>query len=82
MKHLLLIISVVVSILTFLLGSIYFNRSTLNYNSEGNFFSMKENIVYTEQAVDAYGLLTIVGVATSVLLIFGTIRCFRKVKDN
>lgn len=82
MKYVLLIISAIISLLTLLVGSIYFNRLTLNYNSEGSFFSMKENIVYTEQALDVFGLLTILGAVLSTLIIFGTIRYFRNVKDN
>lgn len=82
MKYVLLTISVVILLLTFLVGSIYFNRLTLNYNSEGNFFSMKESIVYTEQALGVFGLLTILGVVLSTLTIFGTIRYFRNTKKN
>ncbi|MEX2483563.1 MAG: hypothetical protein WED10_03350 [Brumimicrobium sp.] len=82
MKYLLLFVSVIVLTLTFLVGSAYLKRLNLNYNSEGNFYSLKENVVYTEQAVDVFGLLTIAGGAMSLLLIFGTIKYFRNIKYN
>ena len=48
---------------------IYIQRRNLNYNSEGRFLSLEDGIVYSEQAKDVYGILSLFGLILFGLLI-------------
>jgi len=45
----------------------FFNRLTLPFNSEGNYFDNNAGIVYHKQSVLVYGLITFILVLVTVL---------------
>ncbi|HRE56690.1 MAG TPA: hypothetical protein PLW09_02630 [Candidatus Kapabacteria bacterium] len=74
MKKILLIIpTILLAILTIVFASIFINRLTLPYNSVGNYFSETDGIVYHEQSVISYGVLTFVLSTTTIILTYLTI---------
>jgi hypothetical protein len=60
MKKLILsIITILLIHLTVLAGWILKHRLSLPYNSEGSYFDKKNGVVYYQQAVEVYGLITL-----------------------
>ena len=68
-KYLQYILPLIIGLITFCFLLIYNQRAQLNYNSEGTFLSIKEGIVYYEQAKDVYGFIALVGVILTGTLI-------------
>ena len=76
------------SILVFILG---FSTTMLgwnllitmdrNYNSEGNYFDYKEGVVYNEQGIMVYGILTFLMLLLTLLVAWKLIKSFKQ-KDN
>jgi hypothetical protein len=57
--------------LTFWFIFIFLHRLSLDYNDEGRFYDSKTIVVYQEQAVFVYGLMSIIcGIFTLVLILF------------
>ncbi len=68
-KLILYILTFIIGLITSLFLWIFIQRNSLDYNSEGVFFSAEEGLVYHEQAKDAYGFLALLGLILTVLLI-------------
>ncbi len=78
MKYLILTATIIISLLSFWLGCLYFGRVFLDYNSEGRYYSVEEGTVYLEQTCEVFGVLTIVGIVISSLLVICSYRYFKK----
>ncbi|MGX7666400.1 hypothetical protein [Flavobacterium pedocola] len=68
------------TVITILLVLVFAERLALNYNSEGNYFDENTAIVYHEQAVLVYGILSVLFLGMTLLLTCLTIKTFKK--DN
>ena len=69
MKSILYILTVATGLITSLFVWIYIQRTNLDYNSEGRFFSPEDGVVYYEQAKEVYGILALFGLILTGTLI-------------
>jgi hypothetical protein len=49
-------------------GILTANRAELPYNEEGRYFNAEASVVYHQQAVEAYGMLAVIGVGGGTVL--------------
>ena len=78
-KIILTISTTLLTILTIISVMTLIERLTLPYNSEGNYFDEKESVVYNQQSIFAYGLLTFIILTTTIVL---TYFLMKKIKKN
>lgn len=57
-RYLLTVSTIILFVLTILFAWTFVIRWTIPFNSEGNYFNEKTSIVYHEQSVFIYGLIT------------------------
>lgn len=76
-KFILTAIGLLLAILTLFIGLLFWDRASLNYNSEGNYFDGA--VVYHEQSVMVYGILTFLFSAFTMLAGYFALG---KYKDN
>lgn len=62
--------------LSVLFTTAFINRMNLPYNSEGRYFS--GIVVYHEQAVEVFGIISSVFIIITILLVYILYRSFRK----
>lgn len=80
MRKAVIIISIILlAALTILFALTFKNRVARPYNSEGNYFDENSVIVYQEQAILVYGLITLLFLGLTVLI--GYIGLFKKHKE-
>lgn len=56
----LIILIIILALLTALFSWLFYTRIRMDYNSEGNYFDKKTLVVYNEQALIVYGLISFV----------------------
>lgn len=56
----LIILIIILALLTALFSWLIYTRIRMDYNSEGNYFDKKTLVVYNEQALIVYGLISFV----------------------
>jgi hypothetical protein len=71
------ITTTVLAAITIAFAMTFINRLALKYNSEGNYFDEKSAIVYDEQAVLVYGILSILFLSLTLFLTYSTISAFK-----
>jgi len=54
------ILTIFLIILTTIFACTFFNRLTMDYNSEGSYFDKNSAVVYYEQALFIYGIIAFV----------------------
>ncbi len=59
-------------------GAIYFKLKNLDYNSEGRFFDTNESVVYLEQSVLLFAILTLIGSSLFIIISLIYIRAYFK----
>lgn len=74
MKYRLNILTPIIGFITSIFIWIYIQRVSLNYNSEGRFFSAEEGVIYHKQVAEVYGVIALFGVILTGLLIATIIR--------
>jgi hypothetical protein len=75
MKKLILsIITIVLIHLTVLAGWILKHRLSLPYNSEGSYVDEKNGVVYYQQAIEVYGLITLCLFFVTVWMAYVTLK--------
>lgn len=80
MIKIILVISTTFStILAIVFLMIFIDRLILPYNSEGNYFDQKDLVVYHQQSIVAYGLLTFIFLTTTIISIYFMMK---KIKTN
>jgi hypothetical protein len=55
-------------------ASLWLHRASLPYNEEGRFFDAADSVVYTDSAVTAYVLLTLLFAALACAAIVSVVR--------
>jgi hypothetical protein len=78
-KIILIVTTTLLTILTIIFVMILIERLTLLYNSEGNYFNEKDFLVYNQQSIIAYGLMTFIFLTTTIILTYFTIK---KIKSS
>ena len=73
-KIILIVTTTLLTILTIVFVMILIERLTLPFNSEGNYFNEKDFLVYNQQSIIAYGLLTFIFLTTTIILTYFTIK--------
>lgn len=61
-----------------LLARLWLQRTSLSYNSEGRYFDAAEGVVYTDDAIAVYGLMTLLVAASAVAAVIWTARAWRR----
>lgn len=61
------ILTTFLTILTTIFGWTFYCRYKMDYNSEGNFFDEKSDVVYYEQAVFVYGFIAFIFLCLTIL---------------
>ena len=56
----LIVLIIILALLTALFSWLFYTRIRMDYNSEGNYFDKKTLVVYNEQALIVYGLISFV----------------------
>lgn len=56
----LIVLIIILALLTALFSWLIYTRIRMDYNSEGNYFDKKTLVVYNEQALIVYGLISFV----------------------
>lgn len=56
----LIVLIIILAQLTALFSWLFYTRIRMDYNSEGNYFDKKTLVVYNEQALIVYGLISFV----------------------
>jgi TRAP-type C4-dicarboxylate transport system permease small subunit len=74
MKNIRYILTLIVGLITVFFTWTYIQRANFDYNSEGRFFSADDQIVYSQQAKELYGILTIIGLILTVILLLKLIK--------
>jgi hypothetical protein len=75
MKKLILSIGTILLIhLTVLAGWVWKHRLSLPYNSEGRYVDEKSGVVYNQQAMEVYGLITLVLLLLTVWMAYVTLK--------
>lgn len=69
-KYLLKSFTVILLVLTILVGRTFLNRWTMPFNYEGNYFDQNINVVYHEQSVLIYGIATFFLAMLTVFIAF------------
>ena len=59
-KKILIILTTIFAVLTMAFSLMYLNRLNLDYNSEGNYFDENSGVVYYQQAVIVFGIITLI----------------------
>lgn len=77
-KTLLIIGTIVLMLLTGLSGYTFNNRLALPYNSKGSYYDFSSGIVYHQQSVEVYAVITFVLFSLTILTGFYTVKSFRK----
>jgi len=67
-------ISIFLALTAVVVGFTLINRLSFDYNSEGNYFDESSAIVYNQQAISTYGLVTFILFVASTFLIYRTIQ--------
>ncbi|RYE53197.1 MAG: hypothetical protein EOP48_14910 [Sphingobacteriales bacterium] len=67
-KYLLIAFTIILIALTTLFGWTFINRWTMPFNSEGNYFDQNAGVVYHQQSVLVYGLITLFLLSFTVLI--------------
>ena len=75
----LIILIVILALLTALFSWSFYSRAKMDYNSEGNYFDNETLVVYNEQAVIVYGLITFIFLT---LTLFTTMKLKSITKKN
>ena len=73
-KIMLIVTTTLLTILTIVFVITLIERLTLPYNSEGSYFDEKDFLVYNQQSIIAYGLLTFIFLTTTVIATYFTIK--------
>ena len=76
MKIIFTILTIILALVTLLIASIFVNRLTLSYNSEGRYFDESSLTVYHEQGVSVYGLIFLSGLVLTLLTLYKTKKTF------
>jgi hypothetical protein len=69
MKYALHSLVLILGLATSLFTWTYIQRSKFDYNSEGRFFNPMDDIVYTEQAKEVYGIFALLALLLTVILL-------------
>lgn len=77
-KAALLVTAMLLSTATLLLALLWFQRLSLPYNEAGRYFDAAHAVVYDEDAITAYGLLTVLFALPTAAAIFWTYRAWRR----
>lgn len=56
----LIVLIIILALLTAIFSWLFYTRIRMDYNSEGNYFDKKTLVVYNEQALIVYGLISFV----------------------
>ena len=64
------VILIILVLLTILFGWTFYVRSGMDYNSEGNYFDENTLVVYKEQTLFVYGIITFIFVTLTSLTIW------------
>jgi len=65
--RILILLIIVLTILTALFSWSFYTRIRMDYNSEGNYFDNETLVVYKEQALIVYGLITFILITLTLL---------------
>ena len=66
-KIMLIVTTTLLTILTIVFVITLIERLTLPYNSEGSYFDEKDFLVYNQQSIISYGLLTFIFLTTTII---------------
>ena len=77
-KIILIITTTLLTILTIIFVMTFIDRLTLPYNSEGNYFDEKDSIVYHQQSIIAYGILTFIILTTTIISTYFMMKKMKK----
>lgn len=72
------LLTLITAMLTGLIGIRWVQLSSLPYNSEGNYFHYESAVVYHQQSVEIYALMTVILFALTGLCGYMTLKAFRK----
>ena len=64
----LIILTIILTVLTTVFCMTYFNRLSMEYNSEGNYFEENSGVVYHEQAVLVFGTIAFILFLLTILI--------------
>ena len=67
MKIRILVILIILLLLTTLFGWVFYVRIRMDYNSEGTYFDENTLVVYNEQALLVYGIITLILLTLTLL---------------
>lgn len=60
--------TIVLALLTIIFGWTFYNRIGMDYNSEGNYFDKNSLVVYKEQAVMIYEIISFILLTLTLLI--------------
>ncbi len=66
-KIILIVSTTLLTILTIVFFMTFIDRLTFPYNSEGSYFDENNSVVYYQQSIIAYGLLTFILLLTTII---------------
>lgn len=74
--------TIVLALLTTIFGWTFYIRIGMDYNSEGNYFDKNSLVVYKEQAVMIYGIISFILLTLTLLITWKLKSNIKKLKKD